>query len=135
MPPEPSTRLCVYCGSNAGTNPAVNFLGTTDNVPLVLRVNAVQSGRIDPLNRSAYFGYDVANAITLFAGTEVGQNNAAFGHRALAANRAAPGLKPIWKRRPSSSRCDCLVGAASQLPPTFVMLNLFQHPFRLTLLT
>jgi hypothetical protein len=71
---------------NAGTNPAVNFLGTTDNVPLVLRVNAVQSGRIDPLNRSAYFGYDVANAITLFAGTEVGQNNAAFGHRALAAN-------------------------------------------------
>ncbi len=71
---------------NAGTNASAQFLGTTDNVPLIFRVNNIQSGRIDPLNRSAYFGHDVANHITLLAGTETGQNNAAFGHHALSAN-------------------------------------------------
>lgn len=71
---------------NAGTNASTNFIGTTDNVPLVFRVNNIQSGRIDAVNRSTYFGHDVANNITLLAGTEYGQNNAAFGYRALAAN-------------------------------------------------
>lgn len=84
-----TSRLCAQDWStlgNAGTNASTNFIGTTDNVPLVFRVNNIQSGRIDQVNRSAYFGHDVANNIALLAGTENGQNNAAFGHRALAAN-------------------------------------------------
>lgn len=35
-------------GGNAGTNPAVNFLGTTDNVPLVLGVNNQPRLLLDP---------------------------------------------------------------------------------------
>lgn len=32
---------------NAGTNPATNFIGTTDAKPLVLRVNNIRAGFID----------------------------------------------------------------------------------------
>ncbi len=39
---------------NAGTNPASNFIGTTDNQPLVLRTRNVQSLRLEP--SSVLFG-------------------------------------------------------------------------------
>ena len=35
-------------GGNAGTTPPANFLGTTDNQPLVLKVNGTTALRIDP---------------------------------------------------------------------------------------
>jgi hypothetical protein len=38
---------------NAGTNPAVNFLGTTDNQPLVIRVNNQETFRFNPPGASA----------------------------------------------------------------------------------
>ena len=38
---------------NAGTNPAVNFLGTTDNQPLVIRVNNQETFRFNPPGPSA----------------------------------------------------------------------------------
>ena len=38
---------------NAGTNPAVNFLGTTDNQPLVIRVNNQETFRFNPPGESA----------------------------------------------------------------------------------
>jgi regulator of replication initiation timing len=38
---------------NAGTNPAVNFLGTTDNQPLVIRVNNQETFRFNPPGTSA----------------------------------------------------------------------------------
>jgi hypothetical protein len=38
---------------NAGTNPAVNFLGTTDNQPLVIRVNSQETFRFNPPGTSA----------------------------------------------------------------------------------
>jgi hypothetical protein len=38
---------------NAGTNPAVNFLGTTDNQPLVIRVNNQETFRFNPPGSSA----------------------------------------------------------------------------------
>jgi len=44
----------VSCGSfwtlsgNAGTDPAANFLGTTDAQPLIVKVNSIQALRIEP---------------------------------------------------------------------------------------
>jgi hypothetical protein len=32
---------------NSGTNPATDFLGTTDNQPLVIRTNGAEALRID----------------------------------------------------------------------------------------
>ena len=32
---------------NSGTNPAINFLGTTDNIPFNVRVNNLRSGLIE----------------------------------------------------------------------------------------
>src|SRR5215831_1085899 len=49
---------------NTGTNPATQFLGTSDNQPLGLRVNNLQAGKID-------FGFD-----NVFLGVKAGLNNA-----------------------------------------------------------
>ncbi|HYC27357.1 MAG TPA: hypothetical protein VEB42_01060, partial [Chitinophagaceae bacterium] len=51
-----STDAWLLTG-NAGTVDGVNFLGTTDNVPLTIRVNNQQSGRIDPQKLNTYWGY------------------------------------------------------------------------------
>lgn len=32
---------------NSGTNPAINFLGTTDSQPLVIRAGGIEAMRID----------------------------------------------------------------------------------------
>jgi len=40
---------------NSGTNPATNFIGTTDNVALNFRVNDQKSGRISS-DGSLFFG-------------------------------------------------------------------------------
>jgi hypothetical protein len=42
---------------NAGTNPSANFLGTTDNQPLVIETNSVPRLRIDTN------GLDVTGAV------------------------------------------------------------------------
>jgi hypothetical protein len=42
---------------NAGTNPAVNFIGTTDNTILNFRVNNIASGRIDHIKSNTFLGY------------------------------------------------------------------------------
>lgn len=50
---------------NAGTNPATNFIGTTDNQPLVLRVNNLPALRIEPNAASPNFvGGASANTVT-----------------------------------------------------------------------
>ena len=41
---------------NAGTNPAVNFLGTNDNRPLIIKTNGVEAMRIDPAAGSTGIG-------------------------------------------------------------------------------
>jgi len=66
---------------NKGTNPAINFLGTKDAQPLVLRVNNFPSGLIelDFSKANTSFGYQA-----LKANTSV--NNTAFGYNTLAAN-------------------------------------------------
>ncbi len=42
---------------NNGTNPSTNFLGTTDNQPLVFRVNNTLSGKIESSSSNTFLGY------------------------------------------------------------------------------
>lgn len=65
---------------NAGTVDGVNFIGTTDNVPLAIRVNNTNAGRIDNLLFNSFYGYQCGNYNTS------GFNNTASGYRALYAN-------------------------------------------------
>lgn len=62
---------------NAGTNPATHFIGTTDNQPLIFKINNTAAGRIETNN--------------LFLGLQAGMSNAALyntgiGKNALFAN-------------------------------------------------
>jgi hypothetical protein len=44
---------------NAGTTAGTNFLGTTDNVDLVIKVNNIQSGRVtSATNNNSFFGFE-----------------------------------------------------------------------------
>lgn len=49
---------------NGGTTDGTNFIGTTDNVPLTLRVNNVQAGRIDSSKINTYLGYQSGKSNT-----------------------------------------------------------------------
>jgi hypothetical protein len=62
---------------NAGTNDTINFIGTTDNQPLIFKVNNVQAGRIPREGGSNTF-YGLAAG--LYA---LGIWNTAIGHHAL----------------------------------------------------
>ncbi len=65
---------------NSGTVDGVNFLGTTDNVPLTIRVNNQLSGRIDQVNENTFWGYTAGLA------NSSGGDNTALGFRALLSN-------------------------------------------------
>jgi len=67
---------------NGSTNPATNFIGTTDPEPLIFKTNNVQSGKIDfdSTIGNTSFGYQA-----LFSNT-TGINNTANGYQALFSN-------------------------------------------------
>ncbi|MEP6712004.1 MAG: hypothetical protein ABJA37_06300, partial [Ferruginibacter sp.] len=65
---------------NTATNPATNFIGTTDVQPLRFRVNNVWAGEIHPTNGNLFFGLGAGNAST------TGQANTAIGENSLFAN-------------------------------------------------
>ncbi|RZJ66012.1 MAG: hypothetical protein EOO50_11410 [Flavobacterium sp.] len=80
---------------NSGTNPATNFVGTTDPVDLIFRRNNVQSGRLNPANTS--FGvsalnpansgvYNVAMGASALQNNTSGHSNTAHGSYALNVN-------------------------------------------------
>jgi hypothetical protein len=54
---------------NAGTDPAVNFLGTTDDNPIVFRVNNNERMRLNRNGNLSFSGYNV------FIGNEAGNSN------------------------------------------------------------
>jgi hypothetical protein len=67
---------------NAGTNPFTNFIGTTDNQPLVFKSNSEIVGRLQA-------GNDVNLSIGYWAGLQnAGINNIAIGNRSLLSNIA-----------------------------------------------
>jgi hypothetical protein len=81
---------------NSGTNPATNFLGTTDLKPLKFRVNNQPSGEINPISRNAFFGLQAganttgtnntaSGSYALYTNT-TGNDNAAHGYLALYSN-------------------------------------------------
>ncbi|HPT13329.1 MAG TPA: tail fiber domain-containing protein [Bacteroidales bacterium] len=67
---------------NSGTNPATNFLGTTDNVALKFRVSNTHAGIIDPVADNTSLGKQSLNSIT------TGTYNSAMGGMALGSNQA-----------------------------------------------
>jgi trimeric autotransporter adhesin len=97
---------------NSGTNPATNFIGTTDNQPLRFRVNNAWAGEIHPTSGNVFFGLGAGQSNTigqsntavgdhaLNANTE-GKFNSAYGYYALAANttgsdNTANGYQPLY---------------------------------------
>jgi trimeric autotransporter adhesin len=64
---------------NTNTDPAVNFIGTTDAIPLNIRVNNQPAGRIDPDLFNTSWGFQ-ALAVT------TGSQNTATGYQSLYSN-------------------------------------------------
>jgi trimeric autotransporter adhesin len=73
-------NLAWGTAGNAATNPANDFIGTTDNKPLVFKTNNILSGKIDPGPNNVFFGQSAGAAITS------GVNNTFIGHIAGAAD-------------------------------------------------
>ncbi len=69
------TGWSIY--GNAGTTAGTNFIGTTDTIPLIFKVNNEISGSILPSSYNASFGYQSLNSIT------TGLLNTAIGNSAL----------------------------------------------------
>lgn len=65
---------------NAHTIDSVNFIGTTDSVPLNFRVNNKKAGKIDLLLFNTFLGYTCGNANT------TGSANAAYGFESFLNN-------------------------------------------------
>lgn len=87
---------------NSGTNPATNFLGTTDNVALKFRVSNVNAGIIDPINDNTSLGkqslstlttgtYNSAMGAMALGSTQTGQFNSAFGYSSANLNNSGAG--------------------------------------------
>jgi hypothetical protein len=60
---------------NSGTDPSLNFIGTTDNTPLIFKTNNILSGKIDPGPNNVFFGQRAGNVTT-------GTSNSFYGHTA-----------------------------------------------------
>ena len=88
---------------NTGTNPATDFVGTTDNVPLKFKVNNITSGGIYPANGNVAIGMfaldsalsngseNTAIGSNALHSTTYGDNNNALGSGALYKNKTGEG--------------------------------------------
>ncbi len=75
----PAANKVWKLGGNAGTNAAVNFIGTTDDEPLVFKVNNNRAGFINNQGNTA-LGYQT------FTNNTTGFSNSGFGNKTLALN-------------------------------------------------
>ncbi|MFZ1528366.1 MAG: tail fiber domain-containing protein [Ferruginibacter sp.] len=78
-------NLAWNIAGNTGTNPANDFIGTTDNKPLVFKTNNTLSGKIDPVPNNTFFG----NSAGML--TNSGVNNSFFGQYAGQSNTTGVG--------------------------------------------
>lgn len=65
---------------NSGTTNGVHFIGTTDNVPLTIKVNGTPAGRLDHLLFNSFYGYQAG------LGNTTGTFNTATGYQSLKNN-------------------------------------------------
>jgi len=68
-------QLSWSTGGNSGTNPFINFLGTTDSKGFMIKTNNNRSGYIDKIHFSTSWGIEALN-------TNAGDNNNAVGYGA-----------------------------------------------------
>lgn len=90
---------------NAGTNPVNNFLGTTDNQPLLFRVNNSYAGKLDGSRGNYFFGkaagqlntgsFNIAMGDSALRNNTGGRANIAFGYKALYSNTITGGMVAI----------------------------------------
>lgn len=76
--------LAWNVGGNGGTNAGTDFIGTTDNRPLVFRTNNILSGKIEPGPNNVFFGQNAGLSISsatnnTFVGHAAGMNTATGG--------------------------------------------------------
>ncbi len=67
---------------NKATNPAINFIGTTDSVPLLFRINSHWAGFMDSVTGNTFLGYSAGQ----YTPGQVGST--AFGYQALDSNKS-----------------------------------------------
>ena len=73
---------------NSGIDPNVNFLGTTDNKPLLFKVNNQPAGKITAAGADVTaFGFSALQN-NVYQGSGAGSENSAFGNSALFSNTA-----------------------------------------------
>lgn len=65
---------------NSSTSPATDFIGTTDDVPLIFRINGTEAGRIECES------YTNGNNENIFLGFKSGQNNNGLYNTAVGSN-------------------------------------------------
>lgn len=65
---------------NSGNIDGVNFLGTTDSVPITIKVNNYKAGRLDHMLNNSFLGYKAA------LGNTTGYNNTVMGANAFNTN-------------------------------------------------
>jgi len=115
------TNLAWGINGNAGTSPTTDYIGTTDNTPIVFKTFNTLSGKIDPVLENVSLGKRAGSFFTtgtknflggveagyrlttgernVFLGyhagndTDSGSNNIAIGNEALASNTVDPFLK------------------------------------------
>ena len=81
---------------NSGTIPAAQFIGTTDNNPLIFRINYQFAGMIDSVSQQTFLGFGAGSKTTSVGNTAfgfksfynniTGQSNTAYGNNSLLSN-------------------------------------------------
>jgi hypothetical protein len=107
---------------NGGTNPSFNFVGTTDNNPLIFKVNNTRSGRIDGLPSL----YNTSIGYQALLNPAVGEGNSAFGFQALRNDvdgyyNTAVGFMALYADNPGEA--NSALGASSLRSNTYGSYN------------
>ncbi|NNV53983.1 tail fiber domain-containing protein [Limnovirga soli] len=77
---------------NAGTNPSTNFIGTTDNQPLVFKINNIKAGYLSAASFNTSWGYEALLNVSETAsfssafGVSALKNNASISNTAMGSN-------------------------------------------------
>ncbi|PKF74825.1 hypothetical protein [Chryseobacterium sp. PMSZPI] len=81
---------------NAGTNPTANFIGTTDNQPLVFKTNNIENMKLSPTGRLVFYNINSqtwSNNLYLGGGNEnlAGSGNVSVGLGSMSSNISGGG--------------------------------------------